>query len=108
MHQTSVRILWCLHFSLLTINSARSYPASGSFTDPQKDLYSAVLATQKSLIALCTESAQLSLQDLHRKSCELLRQELNQIGFGLQNGYLERVLYPHFLSHPIGIGECTS
>jgi intermediate cleaving peptidase 55 len=73
------------------------------FSPPQRDLYTAVLTTQKYLVQLCTESAQLSLHDLHRKSCEILKQELNQIGFQLQNGDLERVLYPHFLSHPIGI-----
>jgi len=81
----------------------RTYPASGTFTEPQKELYTAVLSAQKALIGLCTESAQLNLHDLHRKSCELLKQELNQIGFKLQTGDLERVLYPHFLSHPIGI-----
>lgn len=77
---------------------------NGTFSAPQRDLYSAVLAAQKGCIALCTESAQLSLNDLHRKSCELLRNELNQIGFRLMAGDLERVLYPHYLSHPIGIG----
>jgi hypothetical protein len=86
---------------------ARSYPASGTFTGPQRDLYSAVLTAQKTLITYCSESSEISLHDLHRKSCELLRQELNQIGFGLQTGDLERMLYPHFLSHPIGIGELT-
>ncbi|KAH7888136.1 peptidase M24 [Phlebopus sp. FC_14] len=81
----------------------RTYPASGAFTEPQKDLYTAVLTAQKALISFCTESAELNLHDLHRKSCDLLRRELNQIGFGLHTGDLERVLYPHFLSHPIGI-----
>jgi len=52
---------------------------------------------------MCTESSGQSMHDLHRKSCQLLKQELNQIGFKLQTGDLERVLYPHFLSHPIGI-----
>ncbi|KAG9317064.1 peptidase M24 [Chiua virens] len=61
----------------------RTYPASGSFSGPQKDLYMAVLNAQKTLISLCTESTELSLHQLHRD--------------------LERVLYPHFLSHPIGI-----
>jgi intermediate cleaving peptidase 55 len=56
-------------------------------------------------VALCTESAQLSLHDLHRKSCEFLKEELNQIGFELEQGELERFLYPHSLSHPIGIGK---
>jgi intermediate cleaving peptidase 55 len=94
------------YFSMSPDNtSARSYPATGTFTPPQKDLYSAVLAAKKTLVALCHESAKLSLHDLHRKSCDLLRTELNQIGFGLHTGDLERVLYPHFLSHPIGIGD---
>ncbi|KAI5116860.1 hypothetical protein M0805_009170 [Coniferiporia weirii] len=81
----------------------RTYPANGVFTPAQRDLYSAVLAAQKACVALCTESAQVSLNELHRKSCDLLRVELNQIGFGLSTGDLERVLYPHYLSHPIGI-----
>lgn len=55
---------------------------------------------------MCTSTAGYSLQELHRKSCQMLKQELNQIGFGLGNeGDLERVLYPHYLSHPIGIGQ---
>lgn len=83
---------------------ARTYPANGVFTDAQRDLYSAVLAAQKACIALCSESTGLSLNELHRKSCEMLRKELNQLGFGLTSGDLERILYPHYLSHPIGIG----
>ncbi|KDQ28810.1 hypothetical protein PLEOSDRAFT_1102850 [Pleurotus ostreatus PC15] len=81
----------------------RSFPVSGSFSGPQRDLYSAVLSAQKTLISLCTESSRLSLMDLHRKSCDLLRTELKQIGFTLSSGDLERILYPHLLSHPIGI-----
>lgn len=82
---------------------ARTYPADGTFTPPQRDLYSAVLAAQKALVALCHEGSNLTLHELHRKSCELLRQELLQLGFQLHPGDLER-LYPHFISHPIGIG----
>ncbi|KAL4075579.1 peptidase M24, structural domain-containing protein [Scleroderma yunnanense] len=81
----------------------RTYPVSGRFTPAQRDLYTAVLNAQKSLIGLCTESASLSLNELHHRSCELLRSELNQLDFRLHTGDLERVLYPHFLSHPIGI-----
>ncbi|KAF8702125.1 hypothetical protein AX14_014503 [Amanita brunnescens Koide BX004] len=82
----------------------RSFPASGTFTEPQRDLYSAVLSVQKSLINLCTEQANLSMHDLHKLSCDRLRQELAQVGFNsLRIGDLERILYPHFLSHPIGI-----
>ncbi|KAN0097864.1 Peptidase M24, structural domain containing protein [Tylopilus felleus] len=81
----------------------RTYPVSGVFSAAQKDLYTAVLNVQKSLISLCTQSAELNLHQLHRMSCDLLRAELNQIGFNLYTGDLERILYPHFLSHPIGI-----
>lgn len=91
----------------ITPAAARTYPASGKFSPAQRDLYSAVLAAQKELIKLCSSQAGYSLQELHRKSCQLLKQELNQIGFGLgTEGDLERVLYPHYLSHPIGVGEC--
>lgn len=81
----------------------RTYPVSGRFTPAQRDLYTAVLNTQKSLISICTETGSLSLHDLHQRSCDLLRSELNQLDFRLHTGDLERVLYPHFLSHPIGI-----
>ncbi|KAF5331579.1 hypothetical protein D9611_007572 [Ephemerocybe angulata] len=85
---------------------SRTFPASGTFTNPQRDLYSAVLAAQRELVALCTEEASVTLHDLHRMSLKLLRTELGQIGFNLEGrsaSDLDRVLYPHYLSHPIGI-----
>ncbi|KZO93766.1 peptidase M24 [Calocera viscosa TUFC12733] len=81
----------------------RTWPVTGKFTEPQRDLYQAVLNVEKACIELCTASAEMSLNDLHRRSCELLRQELTQLGFKLRSGDIEQVLYPHFLSHPIGI-----
>ncbi|PPQ68846.1 hypothetical protein CVT26_001680 [Gymnopilus dilepis] len=84
----------------------RTFPVSGTFSPPQRDLYSAILSAQKQMIALCSAQHGYSLQDLHRKSCSVLKEELNQIGFNLGNeGDLERILYPHSLSHPIGIGS---
>ena len=63
-----------------------------------------MLTAQRELVTLCSEAQNISLHELHRMSIKLLRQNLNQIGFnlGLEND-LERVLYPHYLSHPIGI-----
>lgn len=55
---------------------------------------------------MCREDADVSLHELHRMSCTYLQQELKQISFNLESGDLERVYYPHYLSHPIGIGEC--
>ncbi|KAJ2918087.1 hypothetical protein MD484_g2305, partial [Candolleomyces efflorescens] len=82
----------------------RTFPASGTFSPPQRDLYTAVLTAQRELVNLCSEKQNITLHELHRMSIKLLRQNLNQIGFslGLEND-LERVLYPHYLSHPIGI-----
>ncbi|KZT35568.1 peptidase M24 [Sistotremastrum suecicum HHB10207 ss-3] len=81
----------------------RTWPASGKFTAPQRDLYQAILNAQKQCIDLCTGKSGLSLHDLHRRSCQFLSTELRQIGFELHTGDLERILYPHFLTHPIGI-----
>lgn len=88
--------------------SARTFPANGRFSPAQTSLYSAVLQAQKYLITLCTESARLSLAQIHRESLEALRKELNKIGFNLDGvtgaGDLERILYPHYVGHPLGIG----
>lgn len=59
---------------------------------------------------LCTARAGLSLAQLHRASCEALKFELEKIGFnfGMLSGgtaMLESILYPHFVGHPVGIGE---
>jgi intermediate cleaving peptidase 55 len=66
---------------------------------------------QRELIADCTEAAGYTLHELHRKSCSRLREELTRLGFDFKpstfggDSDLERVLYPHFLSHSIGIGK---
>lgn len=108
------------------IKTARTYPATGQFTPPQRELYLAVLSAQKALINLCTESAGMTMWELHRMSSDLMKGELRQLGFDFgdkpRSGSASRifggagrgstsgkdameVLYPHFLSHPIGIGE---
>ncbi|XP_006459791.1 hypothetical protein AGABI2DRAFT_219147 [Agaricus bisporus var. bisporus H97] len=84
----------------------RTFPVSGKFTTAQAELYSAVLTVQRELITDCTEAGGYTLHELHRKSCSRLREELTKLGFNFESkndSDLERVLYPHFLSHPIGI-----
>lgn len=86
----------------------RTWPVSGTFTSPQKDLYTAVLNTLKICTELCTAENQVSLFDVHRQSVETLRAELRQIGFGSESAFgltlgdMDR-LYPHFVSHAIGV-----
>ncbi len=89
---------------------APSPNADGLFSEPQKDLYTAVLNVLKSCTALATESQCYTLADLHRRSVDFLRQELKQIGFPAHRGSLERVLYPHYIGHWLGIDlhDCAS
>lgn len=80
----------------------RSWPVNGKFTSAQRDLYEAVLSVEKQCIALCDPKNGFSLDDLHNRSCELMRIELRQLGFTLRTGEMERVLYPHYLGHFLG------
>jgi len=85
---------------------SRTFPVNGTFTPPQRELYSALLATQKSLVKECAVSRGHSLESLHRRSVDVLRSELERVGLPCAGGYiLERILYPHYLTHPIGIGR---
>ncbi|KAJ7589042.1 peptidase M24 [Mycena floridula] len=81
----------------------RTYPAKGTFTSPQRDLYQAVLNAQKNLIALCSESSSMTLWDLHNRSYEELKTELKQININVRHEKDMMELYPHMLSHTIGI-----
>ena len=80
----------------------RTFPVSGHFSSPQKDLYAAVLSTNKACIKLCSQSQGYTMNALHNESVRLLRTELKQIGFHLGYGEIEK-LYPHYLCHPLGL-----
>ncbi|KAK4948111.1 aminopeptidase [Elasticomyces elasticus] len=80
----------------------RTWPVSGKFTDPQRDLYQAVLNVQRSLISLCRGSANMSLDKLHSIAEDYLSKELKQIGFDMSSKAIEK-LFPHHLSHYIGL-----
>ena len=88
-----------------SIHTARTFPVNGTFTPPQRELYSALLTAQKALVKECAVARGHSLDSLHRHSVDLLRAELAQVGVPCAGTVLERVLYPHYLAHPIGIGK---
>lgn len=46
----------------------RTYPANGRFSDPQKDLYTAVLNAQKAVLKTCTFENRTSMQELQSMS----------------------------------------
>ena len=82
---------------------SRTWPVSGKFSEPQKDLYQAVLNVQKQCIDLCKESNQLSLNDIHEKSLKFMKQEIKNLGlFNITNWDVER-LYPHYIGHNLGL-----
>lgn len=88
----------------------RTFPVSGTFTSPQRDLYEAVLGAQKECVQRCKVEDGVSLNELHRASesplqrsgrwndwlippgCTLLNENLKQIGFKLSIGDVERKL----------------
>lgn len=46
----------------------RTFPVSGRFTEPQRDLYQAVLNVQKECIKKCKIEDEIGMNELHRAS----------------------------------------
>ncbi len=80
----------------------RTWPVSGRFTAPQRDLYEAVLRAQRSSVALCRASANLTLDQLHGITETALRDQLRALGFDLAGDAMER-LFPHHVGHYVGL-----
>ncbi|KAJ5646932.1 hypothetical protein N7490_003304 [Penicillium lividum] len=80
----------------------RTWPVNGKFSDPQRDLYNAVLNVHRTCLALCRENANLSLDKLHGIAENGLKDQLKQLGFDL-SGSAMNVLFPHHLGHYIGL-----
>lgn len=81
----------------------RAFPIDGHFSSPQRDLYGAILNVLKACTKLVSEDQGYTLSALHRRSVEMLNSELRRLGFNLPAGSLERDLYPHALSHWLGL-----
>ncbi|KFY29196.1 hypothetical protein V493_02498 [Pseudogymnoascus sp. VKM F-4281 (FW-2241)] len=80
----------------------RTWPISGKFSSPQKDLYEAILKVQRASVALCRENANLSLDQIHRLTEQGLREQLKEIGFDLRGNAMD-VLFPHHVGHYVGL-----
>ncbi|KAG5980127.1 hypothetical protein E4U55_004377 [Claviceps digitariae] len=81
---------------------SRTWPASGKFTPAQKDLYEAVLKVQRTGVALCRETAVMSLNDIHAVTASGLVDQLKSLGFDVSMGNIDQ-LYPHHVGHYIGL-----
>ncbi|KAJ8062887.1 hypothetical protein OCU04_008138 [Sclerotinia nivalis] len=80
----------------------RTWPINGKFTDAQKDLYEAVLRVQRSSIALCRESSNMTLDKIHTVTRNGLIDQLKQLGFDMSGNAID-VLFPHHVGHYIGL-----
>ncbi|MCJ1253462.1 hypothetical protein MMC24_001274 [Lignoscripta atroalba] len=80
----------------------RTFPASSTFTTAQADIYNAVLSVQRTCVALCRGSANLSLDKLHDIAETRLTEQLQGLGFDMSGNALA-ALFPHHLGHYIGL-----
>ena len=92
-------------FGNYTADISRTFPILGKFSEPQRELYEAVLDVQRECIKVCSQvvSGSVTFSDLHNFSRELMYKNLLQLG-GFKN--LEKnidLLYPHHIGHYLGL-----
>lgn len=84
---------------------SRTWPvgkeSEGKFSEPQRDLYEAVLDVQKHCIKEC--STQKSINDIHEVSVRRLHKNLQNVGFNGITLNQTQTLYPHYIGHHLGI-----
>ncbi|KAJ1999347.1 aminopeptidase, partial [Coemansia thaxteri] len=81
----------------------RTFPVNGRFSQPQRDLYSALLSVHEQMVKLCHVSAGYSLNEIHRRATSVLGTELKQIGFRVSDRDIEEQLFPHHIAHYLGM-----
>jgi intermediate cleaving peptidase 55 len=81
----------------------RTWPVNGRFTDAQRDMYSMILAVQKSCVSLCREDADMTLDRLHKVAEDGLRNGLKELGFDTSTAGCLDTLFPHHVGHYIGL-----
>lgn len=83
----------------------RTWPASGTFTPAQKDLYEAVLAVQRACVAMCRSggATTTSLDEIHITAETGLRDNLSRLGFDVSTPSALQRLFPHHVGHHIGL-----
>ncbi|KAL1917293.1 uncharacterized protein VTP21DRAFT_4949 [Calcarisporiella thermophila] len=81
----------------------RTWPINGRFSDPQREIYQAVLNVQKQCIKLCTEKQNISLNGIHAQSERMLGEELSKLGIRVPERDLSTRLYPHHIGHYLGL-----
>lgn len=85
-----------------TADITRTFPADGTFSPEQREIYQAVLDTWNTLRPRMRPGVLMA--DLHNQAVELLGEELLELGLVTENTP-EQVTwhYPHGLGHPLGL-----
>lgn len=86
---------------------SRTWPVNGRFSPAQRDLYEAVLRVQRHGVGLCRESANTSLNEIHKITEQKLEAELRDLGFDKSR---MSQLFPHHVGHYVGLDvhDCSS
>lgn len=89
---------------------SRTWPVSGRFADPQRELYEAVLRVQNACLELCTADGETSLSHIQRQSVALTADELVRLGIfrsedvkGANALANIRRVFPHSIGHYLGM-----
>ncbi|CAG8456527.1 9122_t:CDS:10 [Diversispora eburnea] len=81
----------------------RTWPVNGKFTAAQRELYEVVLNINRHCINLCTEARDISLNGIHEVSVQIMKEELQKLGFNIVEGDVDHILYPHHVGHYLGL-----
>ncbi|MFO7897130.1 MAG: aminopeptidase P family protein [Candidatus Cloacimonadales bacterium] len=79
---------------------SRTFPVAGKFSARQKEVYAAVLAVQKEIIALIKPG--VTMQELNSKTIELISQALKDLGL-IQDDSEIKKYYMHSIGHHLGL-----
>jgi len=90
------------NYQYMSGDITRTYPVNGTFSPLQKDIYTIVLRAQEE--AIRTARPGVSLQDVHKKTVEVIKAGLLTLGLIIDTaGDQYRMWYTHGASHYIGV-----
>ena len=85
-----------------TADITRTWPADGTFSDRQREIYEAVLRTQEKAIAAMRPGALFG--DVHRSTVDWIGEELLRLGLITKNDPAQvRLYFLHGLGHHLGL-----
>lgn len=94
-------------YDYYTADVTRAFPISGSFSEPQREVYNAVLLAQKECIRMAKPGT--TLRAIHERACEVLTEELRKLKVlkgstaSLLKNRAFAPYYPHGTSHWLGM-----